>query len=51
VIPEAVEKLAEARALAKTLKDWKEADRLRDEIVALGWKMIDEKEGWRVEKV
>lgn len=50
-VPEAIEKLAEARMLAKTLKDWKEADRLRDEILSIGWKMIDEKDGWRVEKV
>ena len=50
-IPETISKLAEARTLAKTLKDWKEADKLRDEIAWLGWKMIDEKDGWRVEKV
>jgi cysteinyl-tRNA synthetase len=50
-IPENIAKLAEARMLAKNLKDWKEADRIRDEIVSLGYKMIDEKDGWRVEKV
>lgn len=51
-IPENISKLAEARSLAKNLKDWKEADSLRDEIVSLGWKMIDEADGkWRVEKV
>ena len=51
-IPENISKLAEARSLAKNLKDWKEADSLRDQIVSLGWKMIDEADGkWRVEKV
>lgn len=50
-IPENITKLAEARYLAKKLKDWTEWDRLRDEISSLGWKMIDEKDGWRVEKV
>lgn len=51
-IPENISKLAEARSLTKNLKDWKEADSLRDEIVSLGWKMIDEADGkWRVEKV
>lgn len=33
-IPEAITKLAEARILAKNLKDWTEADRLRDEITS-----------------
>ena len=50
-IPEEIEKLAEARMLTKKLKGWTEADKLRDQILSLGWKMIDEKEGWRVEKI
>lgn len=33
-IPEAITKLAEARILAKNLKDWTKADRLRDEITS-----------------
>ncbi len=50
-LPIEVSKLAEARMLAKSLKDWAEADRIRDELVLLGYKMIDEKDGWRVEKI
>ncbi len=50
-IPEAITKLAEARILAKNLKDWTKADRLRDEITSAWWRMIDEKDGWRVEKL
>jgi cysteinyl-tRNA synthetase len=49
-LPLEISKLAEARVLAKTLKDWAEADRIRDELVSLGYKMIDEKDGWRMEK-
>ncbi len=50
-LPIEISKLAEARMLAKSLKDWAEADRIRDELVLLGYKMIDEKDGWRVEKI
>ena len=50
-LPADISRLAEARILAKTLKDWKESDRIRDELVSLGYKMIDEKDGWRMEKV
>lgn len=50
-LPIEISKLAEARMLAKSLKDWAEADSIRDELVSLGYKMIDEKDGWRVEKI
>lgn len=51
-IPENILKLAEARIFAKNIKNWTEADAIRDEITNLGWKMIDEKDGkWRVEKI
>lgn len=51
-IPEHILKLAEARILAKNIKNWAEADKIRDEIAAEGYKMIDEKDGkWRVEKI
>ena len=49
-LPADISRLAEARILAKTLKDWVESDRIRDELVSLGYKMIDEKDGWRMEK-
>lgn len=51
-IPENILKLAEARILAKNIKNWTEADKIRDEITSLGYKMIDEKDGrWRIEKI
>ena len=50
-LPADISRLAEARILAKTLKDWAESDRIRDELVSLGYKMIDEKDGWRMEKL
>ena len=50
-LPADISRLAEARILAKTLKDWAESDRIRDELVSLGYKMIDEEDGWRMEKV
>ena len=51
-IPENIKKLAEARKMAKDLKNWSEADKIRDEITNLGYKMIDEKDGkFRIEKI
>ena len=51
-IPKEIEALAVARTEAKIAKNWVEADKLRDELTSLGWKMIDEAGGrWRVEKV
>ena len=40
-IPEAVLDLAHARAAARGARDWAEADRLRAEIEAAGWKVVD----------
>jgi cysteinyl-tRNA synthetase len=50
-IPKEIEALAVARTEAKSQKNWAEADKIRDELASLGWKMIDEKNGWRVEKI
>ncbi len=51
-IPENIIKLAEARKMEKDLKNWSEADKIRDEITNLGYKMIDEKDGkFRIEKI
>ena len=51
-IPKEIEALAVARIEAKTAKDWAEADRIRDELAWLGWRMIDEAGGkWRVERI
>lgn len=40
-IPEAVLDAAHARARARELRDWPEADRLRGEIEGAGWKIVD----------
>jgi hypothetical protein len=40
-VPPAVLELAEARAAARRERDWPTADRLRGEIEAAGWKVID----------
>ena len=50
-VPEDIRTLAESRQEAKKNKDWAQADKIRDMLADLGWKMIDEKDGWRVEKV
>lgn len=51
-IPENITTLALDRIDAKNAKNWIEADRIRDELTNLGWKMIDEAGGkWRVEKI
>ncbi|MEW6224514.1 MAG: glycosyltransferase [Chloroflexota bacterium] len=39
--PQAVVDLAEARAVARRARDWPTADRLRGEIEAAGWRVID----------
>lgn len=51
-IPEDIFELAKNRIVAKHKKNWAEADTIRDELVSLGWKMIDEAGGkWRVERI
>ena len=49
-IPAEVQVLVEARAQARTDKNWAESDRIRDEISALGWSIRDSKEGQKVKK-
>jgi len=51
-VPKDIEALAVERVAAKIEKKWAEADRIRDELAGLGWKMIDEAGGkWRVERI
>jgi cysteinyl-tRNA synthetase len=47
-VPEEVRKLAEAREAARKAKEWKESDRLRDELVKVGWEVRDGAGGWRL---
>ncbi len=50
-MPGNIRELALLRMVAKSAKNWWEADRIRDEIISLGYRMIDEKDGWRIEKI
>ena len=47
--PQEVVDLADRRAEARATKDFAKADALRAEIVALGWTVVDEPGGWRLE--
>ena len=47
-IPEAVAALVERRAAARTAKDWKASDSIRNEIAALGWSLKDTKDGQKL---
>ncbi len=47
--PAEVTALAEKRWAAKQAKDWPAADALRKEIAALGWSMLDRKDGYSLE--
>ena len=49
-IPEEVLKLAEERLKARTEKNWAESDRLRNEILALGYSIKDSKEGYELSR-
>lgn len=50
-IPEEVLKLVEQRSLAKSQKNWAEADSARDKITALGYSVKDTKDGVVIEKL
>jgi len=45
-----VQELANLRQTARQNKNWKESDMLRDQILALGWKVIDTPQGARLER-
>lgn len=49
-VPENVRTLAEARMQAREAKDWAESDRLRDELLDLGWRVKDGSGGYELEK-
>ena len=50
-IPDAVLAAAHARSAARAAKDWPEADRLRGEIEAAGWKIVDRGTDFALEPV
>ncbi|MBC7709494.1 MAG: hypothetical protein H7203_05515 [Rhizobacter sp.] len=45
-VPATVRVVADARWAARNAKDWAEADRLRGELVLLGWTMKDGKDNY-----
>jgi cysteinyl-tRNA synthetase len=47
--PEEIVALAQARWEAKQAKDWGEADQFRDELLAKGWTVTDNKDGFALE--
>ena len=49
--PAEVKKLAESRWQAKQNKNWAEADVLREQIKALGYVVVDSKDGYKLEKI
>jgi cysteinyl-tRNA synthetase len=49
-VPESVRALAEKRWAAKQAKDFAAADKLRAEIAATGWTMLDRKDGYELRK-
>jgi cysteinyl-tRNA synthetase len=50
-VPAKVMKLVEIREKARTEKDWKASDDLREEIKKLGWHVEDSEKGWRVKRL
>ena len=48
-VPAAITKLAEERWAARKARDFKTADALRGEILAAGWEMHDQKDGYSLE--
>ena len=47
--PGEIRALAEQRLAAKAEKNWAESDRLRDEIAAAGWSVVDTKDGYELQ--
>jgi cysteinyl-tRNA synthetase len=50
-VPAEVRELAAQRYAAKKAKDFAAADRIRDQIAAAGWKIVDTTQGARLEKL
>ena len=49
-IPDEIQALADARAAARTERDWARADALRNELETLGWIVVDGPDGSRLER-
>ena len=49
-LPPEVERLVVARAAARTAREWKKSDEIRDQIAVLGWTVKDTKDGQKITK-
>ncbi len=49
--PQEIRELAERRWQAKAGRDFAQADALRNQIQDAGWKVLDSKEGWKLERL
>lgn len=50
-IPENITEIANRRFEARKNKDWATSDKLRDELLNLGYKVLDSKDGYKLERV
>ena len=50
-VPAEIQALVDARATARTAKQWAESDRLRDELAAKGWEIRDGKDGQKIKSL
>ena len=47
-VPDEIRKMGEAREAARKAKEWKESDRIRDELAKHGWEVRDAAGSWRL---
>ncbi|MBO5909930.1 MAG: cysteine--tRNA ligase [Clostridia bacterium] len=50
-IPDEVKELAERRWQAKQVRDWAVADEMRNKVTALGYQILDSKDGYEIKKL
>lgn len=50
-VPAEIQRILDTRQKARGEKNWAEADRLRDELATLGWRVLDRAEGQKLEKL
>ena len=50
-LPQEIIDLVEARSIARQNKDFKESDRIRDVLNSKGYRVLDSKEGQKIEKI
>jgi len=50
-IPEEIKKIAQEREKVRKEKNWKESDRMREELKKYGWEVLDKKEGYDLKRI